>query len=271
MNDPRCTYSDLPTKQCNHCHPEARPNTSTLPVRPMRVVHPVAVQPPTSTPPPPRTIPTDTDDWDLNDYVTALCDHTTVTEPYRYLHSNDDGTLTPITERHRTTSPPLLQQLWSAAETSKGMDSGNARGYQSSPAASLEALDVAIEIERDVHKLLTQLGETDSGDHWPDTTDAVRHLGSLVAPGQHTTRKREARTIRSWWSAARVVTGWDLPAFRPHNTCPVCANLGTLRIKWPTGLCISCRTIWDSDHSGLLVEHIRAENHEDDQTEADCG
>lgn len=261
-----CDYSDLPTWACAHCPPTSPPAPGPLAAHrptPLRVVHPIATQPPS---PKPSHLPEDTSRWDLTAYVTALCDPTIATEKYRQLHNNDDGSLTTVTGRHKTTSPPLLEQLWSAAETSRGMDNGHTRGFQSSPAASLEALDVALDIEHTVHKLLRTHGIIDSHDHYPDTIKAVRKLGSLVAPGEHTTHKDEARTIRHWWVAARVITGWDLPAFRPNNTCPMCGIRGSLRIKWPTGFCTQCRTVWDEEHSGLLVEHIRRENHEDEDT-----
>lgn len=264
-----CAYSDLPHNQCDHCRTTNTGTTRTrittpppTPHRPMRVVHPIATQPPT-TKPRGRNLPQDTKHWETPDYITALCDHTHTTEHYNRLTPDTNGTLTSNAHHHHTTNPPLLEQLWSAAETSRGMDSGNTRAFGSSPAASLEALDVAIEIERDVHKMLRALGERDTHDHWPDTIAAVRHLGALITPGQFTTHRDEAHTIRRWWSAARVITGWDLPAFKPHNTCPVCSTLGSLRIKWPTGLCTTCRTVWDADMVGLLVEHIRLENDED--------
>lgn len=261
MTDTRCSWSDLPTWACDHCPPTPAPTlqSAETPRTSLRIVHPVATQPAGPTP---RHLPENTSNWDLTDYITALCDPTITTEKYQQLHTNPDGSLTTHTGRHRTTNPPLLQQLWTAAETSRGMDSGNTRGFQSSPAASLEALDVALEIEQTVHELLRALGVVDSHDHYPDTIAAVRHLGSLASPGEHSTHRDEARTVRHWWVAARVITGWDLPAFRPNNTCPMCANRGTLRIKWPTGFCTSCRTAWDEEHSGLLVEHIRAENGE---------
>lgn len=291
----RCSWSDLLVGECDHCvhaRPEPvgrlgrrRKNTITVlqlgwrPVvqpAPMRVVYPVAYQEPVTTGPV-RHLPGDTRKWDCADYVTALCDATVSNESFDLLHENDNGTLTAFPTQHRTTSPPLLEQLWSAAETSRGMDSGTTRGFGSKPSASIEALDFAVHIESRVHQLLRSFDVVDkrlrnSHDLFPDTISAVRHLGSLVTPGEFTTTRDEAKEIRSWWAGARVITGWDLPAFKPNNTCPVCGTRGGLRIKWPTGICVECRTVWDEDHVGLLVEHVRVENHEDDDaSEATVG
>lgn len=69
--------------------------------------------------------------------------------------------------------------------------------------------------------------------------------------------------VRSWVSRARVVTGWDIPAFAPHVRCPACNGLGTLRIRLVerTAACVAvgCVASWDPATIGILAEHIRAE------------
>jgi hypothetical protein len=72
--------------------------------------------------------------------------------------------------------------------------------------------------------------------------------------------------VKSWWHQARIVTGWDMPAFKPRGaTCPVCERKGTLRVKVDGALCVDsdCRTIWDATEVGLLAEHIRVEQEGD--------
>ncbi|WP_157432593.1 hypothetical protein [Aeromicrobium sp. Root472D3] len=67
-----------------------------------------------------------------------------------------------------------------------------------------------------------------------------------------------------------MLTGWDSPAWRPNNTCPLCGVKGGLRIRLDhhTGTCMDCRQTWDPSTIGLLADHIRVENHEDEETSA---
>jgi Zn-finger nucleic acid-binding protein len=48
--------------------------------------------------------------------------------------------------------------------------------------------------------------------------------------------------------------------------CPVCDVRRSLRVNLSlqTALCVECREVWDSTTIGLLAEHIRAENMEDE-------
>lgn len=67
--------------------------------------------------------------------------------------------------------------------------------------------------------------------------------------------------VRRWWHQARIITGWDVSAFKPHNTCPVCDQWDTLRCRIDAALCIECRSIWDGpDEIGVLARHMKAEN-----------
>lgn len=255
MSTERCPMTDLRPRDCDHCHPGPR-NAKGIPIPPENIPATITAMPPIHYPTG-RTLPDDTTQWRTYDYIAALCDHTRHAEPRTVLIQTGQS-MTTYTDRHITINPPLITQLWQAAATSSGMDTGN-RIFGSSPSASLEALDMVMRIENEVHRILRhELGYTNSHDDYPNTIDAVRHLGSLTGEGTNT-----AHTIRSWWAGARVVTGWDLPAFKPNNTCPLCAHRGSLRIKYPTGMCIECRETWDAETIGLLVEHIRAEN--DDQ------
>lgn len=277
----RCPWSDLPRRTCS-CEPCHEYRTAELDLderaaairrviadgtliqrrQPMRVVHAIAHQPPTTSDPSGRQLAEDTSTWELTDYITALTDNTRHAQPFQTPRHNPDGTVTFITQRHYTTSPPLLEQLWSAAEQS-GSTEGGRRAFGSKPSARLDALDVAMRIENEVHRLLRDCRVTDSHDKYPHTIDAVRHLGSLA------THDRDVfRTVRSWWSAARVVTGWDSPAWAPNSSCPLCAARGGLRIKLDlhTAVCVECHETWMPETIGLLADHIRAEADESDES-----
>jgi hypothetical protein len=208
-----------------------------------------------------RMLPDDIKTWKTHDYVTALCDHVRHGEPRVVSTDHAGGSSTTYTVRHVTVSAPLILQLQHDAASSRGMENGN-RVFGSSPSAALDALALAMDIENEVHRALRRdHGLVNSYDDYPETIAAVRHLGSLTQDP----KSDNARMIRSWWAGARVITGWDLAAFKPNNTCPLCGARGSLRIKYPTAFCVECREHWDDETIGLLVEHIRAENHEDDE------
>lgn len=250
----RCNWSDIDARDCDHCYPGPRPPKGTPPHQSEDIALAIIKLPPIHHPTG-RALPDDTQHWQVYDYVSALCDNTRHAEPRTIVRHENNGSMTTFTDRHITVNPPLILQLWEAAATSKGMDGGN-RVFGSSPSASLEALDMAMRIEHEVHQHLRHdHGLTNSYDDYPETIDAVRHLGSLTGHGTD-----NARLIKSWWAGARVVTGWDLPAWKPNNTCPLCAHRGSLRVKYPTAMCVECREVWDEDNIGLLVEHIRTEN-----------
>lgn len=73
--------------------------------------------------------------------------------------------------------------------------------------------------------------------------------------------------VRSWWRQARIIAGWDSPAWRPFNTCPMCSKRKGLRVNTltHTAVCIECRTVWEPTTIGLLAEHIRMENGLDEE------
>jgi hypothetical protein len=131
MTTTRCDWSDLPTAECDHYNPGPRPRQprtgdtaqadiyaealARITNARLRVVHPVAHQAPTPISGARQMVDTPTG---LIDYVVALCDSTRHGEAYLSPQRNDDGTTTFITQRHRTTSPPLLEQLWATVEAS---------------------------------------------------------------------------------------------------------------------------------------------------------
>ncbi len=76
-------------------------------------------------------------------------------------------------------------------------------------------------------------------------------------------RGRLQHDVRRWWYQARIIAGWDMAAWIPNNTCPVCDERRKLRIRLDSALCVECRTVWSADQLGLLAEHIRTENRDE--------
>jgi len=177
---------------------------------------------------------------------------------------------------HTTTSPPLLVQLDDAIEPKPSVDTGTPRPATSRPSASIEAIDTANLIDHEAAQWLRHLGQDDPG----NAITCVRQVGALAISQDHCGRRTPHRDgrgkvtcctahrieadIRRWWNWARIVTRWDLPAWSPDNTCPLCGSRGTLRIRLVEKLatCIDCRETWDDTTIGLLADHIRTENGE---------
>lgn len=199
---------------------------------------------------------------DIHDLVRELTEAHQHAEPYQ---RREGGTT--WTDRHITRVPSLLDQLQHADQPSTG--AGGAGGYDSRPAASLEALDTLIRIDLEAARWVRDLGEDDPG----DTAACIRKLHGLHASATEPAQRDIERDIRRWWNQARIATGWDSPAWRPDNTCPLCGKRGTLRVRLSAhaAICIegACRTTWDADTIGLLAEHIRSENADADE-EASC-
>ena len=179
--------------------------------------------------------------------------------------------LTTVTRNHITRVPPLVVQLSDASPSGAGEDRGGA-GYESRPAAALEALDTLIRIDLEAARWVRDLGEDDPG----DTAACIRLLGSLM-PSAHRCHRTKpvvvegkvtcctwhavAGDVRRWWTQARIATGLDSPAWRPDNTCPMCGVRGSLRVKLleQVAFCTGCHDTWSEETIGLLAEHMRAE------------
>lgn len=201
---------------------------------------------------------------DLLDYVNEL------TQPYKHReHYTTRVGATTFGLDHVTAVPPLLHQLQFGTATVTGEDRGGGGGYESQPVASLHSIDVFITIDKNAARWVRELGEDDPD----DTLACVKRLPalarSLPPPCRVSKRKRGCctfhdleRDVRHWWIMARVVTGWDSPAWRPDNTCPMCGARNTLRVKLvdQVALCAECHEAWDQATIGLLAEHIRAES-----------
>ena len=162
---------------------------------------------------------------------------------------------------HTVTVPALLQQLWDNDTPSNTAEEGPRPGFASKPAARLDALDTATRIDLEASRWIRDLGEDDV--HL-DTARTVRQLHSLAVTADDVIRRAIEHDVRRWWIRARIVTGWDSAPWTPDNTCPQCAERGTLKVRLAdrVGMCINdaCRATWDDATIGLLADHIRAES-----------
>ncbi|WP_447643182.1 DUF7341 domain-containing protein [Nocardioides zeae] len=182
-------------------------------------------------------------------------------------------------QSHRVDVPSLLDQLRDATPTSTGdTDGGSAMGsgFRSQPAAHLESLDALIRIDLEAAAWIRDVGEDDDG----DTAACVRRVGALMASMDRCHRYRPHRRsdgtigccqwhaaeadVRRWWVQARIITGWDSPAWRPDATCPMCDERGSLRVRLAAraAMCVACSDTWDPSTIGHLADHIRAETFE---------
>lgn len=192
----------------------------------------------------------------LADYVRELIEPHTHREHYTVrVHGSWRG------RDHVTKVPPLLAQLWANDVHSSSAEDGPRPGFASKPAARLEALDAAARIDVQASRWITDLGEQPRS---LSTDDIIRQLHGLAASADDVTRRAIERSVRSWWTQARIVTGWDSPAWSPDNTCPSCGERGTLKIRLAEhiGMCTAeeCRATWEPETIGLLADHIRAES-----------
>lgn len=169
-------------------------------------------------------------------------------------------------ETVRGRMPGLLAQLWSSdipASASPFDSAPGSMSFESRPAARIEALDTAARIDLEVERWLARLGATPRN---ADSTVMVRQLHGLAASQDPRTRREITAAARSWWIWARVITGWDAPAWTPDVTCPQCGERGTVkvRIRERFASCVNdqCRITWDSDTIELLGLHIKAETYD---------
>lgn len=215
---------------------------------------------------------------DIHDVVNQLCAPHTHREAFTYEHTNADGKTSTHPAEHETEHPALIDQLSDNVEKSTAADNGGRMGFRSKPAAHLDAIDAYTRIDLQAAKWVRELGEDDPG----NTIACIRKLAGLL-PSAHNCGRGKAKRdekgtvvccashaihadIRRWWASARVLTGWDSPPWRPDNTCPLCNEKGTLRVRLfdQIAMCTECGEAWDSETIGLLADHIRAENSEDE-------
>jgi hypothetical protein len=196
---------------------------------------------------------------DIHDMVEELTRTHRHREPYTV---RENGTT--WTQNHQIRVPALLTQLTANDIPSTAAEEGPRPAFASRPAARLDALDIATRIDLQAARWVRDLGEDD---HHLDTAATIRQLHGLHASADHDTQRAIERDVRTWWLQARIITGWDSPAWTPDATCPVCTERGTIRIRLADhiGMCTNdaCRTTWDTTNIGLLADHIRAETDDD--------
>lgn len=204
---------------------------------------------------------------DIHGVVRQLTEWHTHRQPYTYEGTN----ITAAGQVHVTQVPPLITQLLEAAPSASGDMSG--AGPCSRPAANIEAIDTYADIDTEAARWVRDLGEDDD----LDTIACIRKLYGLAASAHYCGKNKATienrkvvcctvhdieRDIRSWWTRARCASGWDTRAWAPNNTCPMCNERRTLRIRSDdnTAACTGCRETWDASNIGLLAEHVRQEN-----------
>lgn len=197
---------------------------------------------------------------DLADYVREL------TEPHSHVEVYQTRSLTGggfVDARHVTHVPSLLTQLWENDVPSQAVETGTRPGFASKPAARLDALDTAVRIDLEAHRWVTDMGEHA---HSTDTGRVIQQLHGLVVSADPVVRRDVTAAVRRWWTRARIVTGWDSPAWTPDATCPQCGERGSLKIRLTEhiGMCTNdqCGTTWEPTTIGVLAEHIRGESAE---------
>lgn len=166
--------------------------------------------------------------------------------------TRDDGTTT----IHAVTHPPLLDQLQQATTgfSARSDEDAGRSTFTSKPAARLEALDLLARINTQSAVLADVHGIDE-----PDLTKRLLALSGFIG-------HRPDRQVKAWWAAARLVTQWDAPAYRPHGTpCPACWETSTVRIRVEEELahCTACGETWDTTGTpdsrplALLAQHVR--------------
>ena len=170
--------------------------------------------------------------------------------------TDHDGDGQPVRLRHvteRITLPCLLAQLADPAALSVREE----RHGSSTPSTPmpLDALDCRIGIERETAQWLAWLGTLARGNLAAD----LRALAGSASSLEGETLAALARAARSWLLRARTCAGWAEPAWRPHSTCPVCDEVGTLRVlldQGGTAHCTGCWSTWDRATIGVLAAHV---------------
>lgn len=197
---------------------------------------------------------------DIHDMVEQLVSSHTHREPYAHRNGQQLAIFT-----HLTMVPPLIDQLDNTDVASRGEGGGG--GYTSAAGISVEAIDTLMFIDDEAARWVRKLGEDDPG----DTKACIRRVHALHASQPPAVKADIERAVKRWWTQARITSGWDSPAWRPDNTCPVCEVRRSLRIKLADQMayCTDCRSLWDPSEIGLLADWIRLENAEDEAPEAE--
>ncbi|WP_426566395.1 DUF7341 domain-containing protein [Angustibacter sp. McL0619] len=174
--------------------------------------------------------------------------------------------------RHTVHHPPLLAQLRAATTGSTMTSEDTFRPIPGSkPSARLDAIATLARIDQ---QSLSWAQVLRSRRRVP-LDDRLRGLiGAAVAADvdQLAGRAGLASAVRSWRTAARVVSGIEAPAFAPDVPCPNtdCEKRGSLRVRFDlrVAACVECGAFWDSEHVEQLgrivawsAEHLSGPRH----------
>jgi hypothetical protein len=212
---------------------------------------------------------------DLVDVVRELTDTTSHREEYAVHRGNVDGSTTLVEQGHVTVRPSLIAQLRVAMTTSSTAESGARGGFGSKPSARLDALDALLRMDQEGVRWIHTLTSRPVGEDL-STEQLVRRVAALGRDNDEV-----EKDLRAWWLHARIVTGWQTPAFRPNNTCPNCRKRGGLRVRVDReansvvthGLCVECKAQWTGEDGSFdqLAWHIRVENSDFESADARAG
>jgi hypothetical protein len=204
---------------------------------------------------------------ELADYIHELTRPHTHREHYQIRQGQ-----TWYSQDHIVKAPSLIHQLATNDTHTGSAEDGSRSGYASKPAARLDALAALAHIDLQAARWITDLGETPRSLH---TRELVLQLHGLSASAEEPARRAITASVRSWWITARIVTGWDSPAWRPDATCPQCGERGTLSIRLADKIARcsheACGSTWDEATIGLLADHIRAESEQGRQRQGGRG
>ncbi len=150
--------------------------------------------------------------------------------------------------------PSLLVQLDRVTAATSGPSSGSA-GYESKPAARLEAVDALQRIRREAREWVEihlQARPTTARADLQMLAARAHQLGPDLLAALD-------RDVLSWWAEARVTTGWDSPAWRPRVPCMACSVVGELRVRTAplVAVCRACGASWDSSTIGILGNWVK--------------
>ena len=161
---------------------------------------------------------------------------------------------------HAAKHPSLLDQLRAAGTAGRGAgDDLPSGGYETRPAARLEALDRLHAIDQAVDDWLVRRFDVSRRGTLEDDLRLLVGLSPhLDGFGEHDL----AREAERWLTWARVVTGWDSAPWRPNAPCPMCESTGGLRVRLDAhaAACLDCGETWAPATIGLLADHLRELN-----------
>lgn len=162
---------------------------------------------------------------------------------------------------HVVTHAPLLKELADAISPRyEGEGGRSAPG--SRPPLRLDAIDAERAIGRGVLEWLERLALESRSVLAFD----LRQLVGMAPLLPESVLVKLVSNAMGWTTLAKVVTGFEAPAFRPRAACPLCSESGSLRVRAETAsaACVACGAGWRKSDATIFVlaEHIRLTNGE---------